>query len=294
MSDSLSTAKLGPFAQRFPERLINVGIAEQDLVGVSAGLANGGLVPFACTASMFLAGRALEQIRIDVAYSGYSVKLCGIGHGFGYGPLGPTHHGTEDVAWLRSIPDLPLIVAADPIETAEAVRFAAAHDGPVYLRVSRTPVSTVHDPGYRFELGRAVRLREGSDVTIIACGIVVADALTAAEMLTVEGIDARVVNMSTIRPIDTAEIVAAARETGGIVTVEEHSVVGGLGSAVAEVVVIHEPVPVAMVGVPGVFAPSGSSAWLRTHFGIDPAGIRDTALALARRRIHRVRVSGRA
>ena len=287
VSDAVGTAKLANFARQFPARIINVGIAEQNLVGVCAGLANGGLVPFACAPSMFLAGRAFEQIRIDVAYAHYGVKLCGVVHGFGYGALGSSHHAIEDVAWLRSIPDLPVVVPADPPETAQVVCHAAESPGPIYLRVQRTPMRIIHPEGYRFVLGRAVRLREGADVTIIACGITVADALDAAENLDHDGIRARVVNMSTISPIDRDEILDAARTTGAIVTVEEHTIIGGLGSAVAEVIVQAEPVPVVMVGVPGVFAPTGSSEWLRHHFGIDAGGIARAARTVMERRDRR-------
>ena len=220
------------------------------------------------------------------------MKLCGVVHGFGYGALGSSHHAIEDVAWLRSIPDLPLVVPADPCETEQVVRYAAETPGPIYLRIQRTPTRIIHPEGYRFALGRAVRLLEGADVTIMACGITVADALDAAKDLDHDGIRARVVNMSTIRPIDRDEIVDAARTTGAIVTVEEHTIVGGLGSAVAEVLVQTTPVPVAMVGVPGVFAPTGSSEWLRHHFGIDATGITQAVRdVLARRDLRETAVA---
>jgi transketolase len=284
ISDSVSTVKIASFLRRFPDRYINVGIAEQDLVGVAAGLANGGYVPFVCAASVFIAGRAFEQVRVDVAYSGYGVKLCGMNQGFGYGPFGATHHAVEDVAWLRSIPDLPLVVPADPLETEQAIRYAAGIPGPIYLRVTRTPTPSVHPPDYRFRLGRAVRLRDGDDVSLIACGVAVADALEAADALAREGIGARVINMSTIEPIDRDEIVEAARATGAIVTAEEHSVIGGLGGAVAEVVVQTVPAVIEMVGVPGVFAPTGSSQWIRDLYGINAQGIEKAARRAIKRR----------
>jgi transketolase len=197
-----------------------------------------------------------------------------------YGELGPTHHSIEDMAWLRAIANLTVIVPADPLETAAVVRFAARTSGPMFLRISRLPVPIIHDEGYRFEVGKAVRLREGNDITVIANGILVAQALDAADQLAARGIQARVLNMSTIRPLDREAIVAAATETGGIVTVEEHTVFGGLGGAVAEVVVTNHPVPMRILGVPGVFAPTGSASWLLQHFGLTAQGIFDAALEL--------------
>jgi transketolase len=282
-NDSVGSSKLGGFAKRFPERLINVGIAEQNMVGVAAGLANAGKLPFVCAAACFLTGRALEQIKADVAYSDSNVKLCGMSPGMAYGELGPTHHSIEDMAWLRAIANLTVIVPADPLETEQAVRWAAAEHGPVFLRISRMGVPAIHEPGYRFAPGRAVRLREGADITLIANGTMVHRALEAATLLAAAGLSARVLNMGTVRPLDREAIVAAARETRGIVTVEEHSGVGGQGSAVAEVVCTTSPAPMRMVGVPGVFAPTGSAAWLFEHFGMTAAGIYAAALELARK-----------
>ena len=230
---------------------MNVGIAEQNLVAVGAGLANGGRIPFVCGASPFLTSRGLEQIKVDVAYSNANVKLVGISSGLAYGQLGPTHHSIEDLAWTRAIANLTVIVPADPIETAQAVE--AAHDlvGPVFLRTSRMPVPIVHPSDYRFRIGQAARLREGDDLTIIATGVLVHRALGAAARLAENGIQARVLNMATISPLDRDAIVAAATETGGIITVEEHTVRGGLGGAVAEVVVERHPVPMRILGIPG-------------------------------------------
>jgi transketolase len=279
-NDSVGSSKVGDFAKRFPARLINVGIAEQNMVGIAAGLANAGKIPFVCAAACFLTGRALEQIKADVAYSDANVKLCGMSPGVAYGELGPTHHSIEDLAWTRAIANLTVIVPADPIETEQAVRFAAGHRGPVFLRISRMPVPIVHDAAYRFAAGRAALLRAGGDVTLIACGTLVCRALEAAALLAEAGVEARVLNMATIRPLDREAIVAAAAETGRIVTVEEHTVYGGLGSAVAEVVCTTHPVPMRILGVPGVFAPTGSASWLLEHFGLTPEGIRDAALEL--------------
>jgi transketolase len=285
VNDSVGSSKIADFAKRFPERLINVGIAEQTMVGLAAGLANGGKVPFVCAASCFLTGRALEQIKADVAYSDANVKLCGMSPGMAYGELGPTHHSIEDLAWTRTIANLTVIVPADPLETDQALRVAAEVHGPVFLRISRMPVPAVHVDDYQFAIGRATELRSGSDVTLIAIGTMVSRALEAAELLAGADVGARVINMSTVRPIDREAIVAAAQETGHIVTIEEHSIYGGLGSAVAEVVCTTVPVPMRILGVPGVFAPTGSVSWLFEHFNLTPAGIRDAALELVEARI---------
>jgi transketolase len=272
---------LKEFKRRFPDRLINVGIAEQNLVGLSAGLASAGKIPFACAASCFLTGRALEQVKADVAYSRHNVKLCGMSSGMAYGELGPTHHSIEDLAWTRALANLTVIVPADPIETAKAVRAAAATDGPFFLRISRMPVPTVTSEAQPFEIGHAVTLRAGGDVTIIAAGVTVGRALRAADLLSADRVDAAVMNLSTIRPIDREAITEAAAR-GPIVTVEEHTVHGGLGSAVAEVVVSTHPVRMRLMGVPGVFAPTGSPEFLLDHFGLTPAAIRAAALELVR------------
>jgi len=279
VNDSVGSSKLGPFQQRFPERLVNVGIAEQDMVGVGAGLANGGKIPFVSAAACFLTARAMEQIKVDAAYSQHHMVLVGQSPGMAYGELGPTHHSIEDLAWLRTIPGLTVIVPSDPAETAQAVRWAAAHDGPVFIRVSRMGVPDVNPAGYQFVPGRAVTLRQGGDVTLAATGAVVGRALDAAQLLQAEGIDARVLSVPTIKPLDEAAVLAAARETGGIVTVEE-ALTSGLGGAVAELVVRHAPVPMRMVGVPDTFAPTGSVEWLLDHFGISATGVSAAAREL--------------
>jgi transketolase len=277
-NDSVSSSNLGGFRERFPSRFINVGIAEQNMVGVGAGLANGGKLPFVCGASCFITGRALEQVKVDLGYSRSNVKLCGMSSGMAYGPLGPTHHSIEDFAWTRAIANLTVIAPADPIETASAVRAIAAMDGPVFLRLSRMPVPNVHAAAYEITIGRATTLRPGDDVTIIAIGTLVPRALAAADALEADGISARVVNMATLQPIDREAILAAAEETGAIVTAEEHTVRGGLGGAVAEVVATGCPVPMRILGVPGEFAPTGSAAWLLDHYRLNAAGIRDAVV----------------
>ena len=283
-NDSVGSSKLGGFRDKFPERLINVGIAEQNMVGVGAGLANGGKIPFVCAASPFLTGRALEQIKADVAYTETNVKLVGISSGMAYGELGATHHSIEDFAWIRALPNVPVIAPADPAETAAAVKWAAEHDGACFLRLSRVGVPDLLPDGHVFELGKANRLRDGDDLTIIANGVLTHRAMAAASILETQGLQARVLNMATVRPIDTDAILAAARETGAILTCEEHTVFGGLGSAVAEVVVDHHAVPMKRLGVPGVFAPTGSANFLLDEFGMAPDSIAKSAAELVQRK----------
>ncbi len=283
-NDSVGSSKLGRFKERWPERLINVGIAEQNMVGVGAGLANGGKVPFVCGASCFLTGRALEQIKADIAYSEVNVKLCGISSGMAYGELGPTHHSIEDFAWLRVLPGISVVAPADPAETSSAVKWAAAHKGAVFLRLSRVGVPDIFPDDHVFELGKANRLRDGHDLTIIANGTLTHRALAAAELLAEGGLEARVLNMATVAPIDVGAIEAAAEETGAILTCEEHSIHGGLGSAVAEVIVEKRPVPMRILGVPGIFAPTGSANFLLDEFGMSPAGIAEAGRALSARK----------
>ena len=271
VNDSVGSSKLAEFRSRFPERLINVGIAEQNLVAIGAGLANGGKIPFVSAASCFLTARALEQIKTDCAYSYANVKLCGISSGVAYGELGATHHSIEDIAWLRAIDKLTLIVPSDPWETAEAIRAASAHEGPVFVRVSRMPVPALERENPAFEIGRAETLRAGSDVAIVANGTLVHRALDAAAMLADVGISARVVNMSTVAPLDTTALEATAA-TGAIVTAEEGIARGGLGGAVAEFCAAHMPVPIRMLGFPG-FLPTGSAEWLMDRYGLSADGI---------------------
>lgn len=284
LNDSLGSGKMGDFARRFPKRLFNVGIAEQDMVGIAAGLANGGLRPVVSSASCFLTGRALEQIKADVAYSRAPVVLAAMSPGVAYGALGATHHAIEDLAWMRALANLTILAPADAQETAQAIRAALEIEGPVFLRISRMKVPAVHPADYRLQIGVAARLREGRDITLVACGTMVSRALDAATLLAAGGIEARVLNMSSIAPLDCEAVVAAAQETGGIVTVEEHSTRGGLGGAVAEVLAQEHPAPMRILGVPGVFCPSGPTEWILEHFGLTPEGIRDAALDLLARR----------
>lgn len=274
-NDSVGSSKLGDFQKSYPDRLINVGIAEQNMVGVGAGLANGDHVPFVCAAAPFLTARALEQIKADAAYSQANVKLCGMSPGMAYGQLGPTHHSIEDLAWTRAIADLTVIAPADPSETREAMRWAHETDGPVFLRIPRSPVPELQVPS--FVPGRAGMLRDGDDVTLIATGTMVHVAMDAARRLAARNVSARVLNMSTISPLDVEAIVAAAQHTRRIVTVEEHTVRGGLGGAVAETVSTRYPVPIRILGVPGTFAPTGTPEFLFEHFGLSADGVERAA-----------------
>jgi len=282
-NDSVGSSNLGGFQKLFPERLVNVGIAEQNMVGVGAGLANAGFIPFVCGAGPFLTGRALEQIKVDVAYNNFPVVLCGMSPGMAYGELGPTHHSIEDLSWLRAIDGLGIVVPADPAQTSAAVRWAAAAGTPCYIRVGRTKVPAVTPDGAdAFGFSRADVLRKGADVSLVATGAMVSRALAAAEVLAAKGVDARVLNVSTVKPLDEAAIVAAARETGAIVTIEEAVIQGGLGAAVAETVVHHAPVPMRILGVTS-FAPTGTAEFLFDHFGLNSEGIVAAALELKTR-----------
>jgi transketolase len=280
INDSLSSAKMKGFKTKYPSRFVNVGIAEQNMVGVGNGLANGGMIPYLCGASCFLTARAMEQVKVDLAYSKANVRICGMSSGMAYGQLGPTHHSVEDIAWTRILPNLTVIVPADDVETAAAMRYSLHHDGPIFIRISRIPVPRVHRDDYEFRLGKAVKLREGSDLTIITNGVLVARALDAARSLEEEGRSVRVLNMSTIKPLDEAAIVDAARATKGIVTAEEGLAAGGLGGAVAEVLALRHPAPMRILGLQDVFAPTGSAEFLLEHFNLTATGIRDAAREL--------------
>ena len=282
INDSLSSAKMKDFKAKYPERFVNVGIAEQNMVGVGNGLANGGMIPYLCGASCFLTARAMEQVKVDLAYSKANVRICGMSSGMAYGQLGPTHHSIEDMAWMRILPNMTIIVPADPVETAAAMRYSLEHTGPMFLRISRIPVRKVHSDDYTFQLGKAVVLREGNDVTLIANGVVVSRALDAAELLAEKGMQARVLNMSSVKPIDREAIVKAARETKGIVTAEEALTAGGLGGAVAEVLALEHPARMRMLGLPDTFAPTGTAEFLLDHFGISAEGMTKAALELVR------------
>ena len=281
-NDSVGSSNLGAFQREFPDRLINVGIAEQNMVGVGAGLATSGYVPFVCAASPFLTGRALEQIKADVAYSRSPVILCGMSPGMAYGELGPTHHSIEDLSWLRAIADLAVVVPPDPQQTREAVRWAAAAATPVFLRIGRTKVPAITPPDAGFTFGRALRVVDGDEVTVIATGAMVSRAVEAAASVAVS---VRVLDMSTVAPLDVDAVRAAAAETLGIVTVEEATVTGGLGAAVASLVATGpRQVPMRILGIDQEFAPTGSTGFLFEHFGLTASAVGDAVLDLAGRR----------
>lgn len=283
VNDSVGSSNLGGFQAKFPQRLVNVGIAEQTMVGVGAGLANGGRIPFVSAASCFLTARAMEQLKADVAYAGFNVKLVGQSSGIAYGELGATHHSIEDFAWLRALGPITVVAPCDAWETAEAVKWAARHEGPVYLRLSRMKVPTLDLADRSFTPGKAEVQRAGNDVAIIAAGTMVHLAVEAADRLASEGLSARVLNMHTISPIDIDAVANAASETGAIVTVEEALNRGGLGGAVAEYTSANHPVPVERMGFPG-FMPTGSIASLFEEFGLTSRGIADAARAVIRRK----------
>jgi transketolase len=281
-NDSVGSSNLVRFREEFPDRLINVGIAEQDLVGVGAGLANGGMIAFVSAAAPFLTGRALEQIKADVAYSQARVILCGQSPGMAYGELGPTHHSIEDLSWLRAIADLPIVVPADPNETRAAVRWAAENGGPSYLRIGRHPVPALPCEQKQFVLGRSTEVRSGNSATVIAVGTMVSRALEAADLLGGEGVDLRVINMSTIEPLDAEAVLRAGDETRAVVTAEEATTTGGLGAAVATLLAQSRPVPMRILGVPRQFAPTGSTDFLLDHFGLTAQGIADAVRSVIR------------
>jgi len=261
-ADLSGSTKTSEFKKVSPERFFNVGIAEQDLIGTAAGMAIAGKIPFASSFAMFAAGRAFEIIRNTVAYPKLNVKIAATHAGLTVGEDGASHQAIEDISLMRSIPNMTVINPADSIEAEQAVLKAAEINGPVYIRLGRMTVEDVYDNQYKFELGKGVELKKGRDVTIIATGIMVQEALKAAEKLSEEGIDAGVINIHTIKPIDTDIIINAAKETGAIVNAEEHSIIGGLGSAVLEALSDVYPVPVKRVGVLDTFGESGKPAEL--------------------------------
>ena len=273
-ADLAAATKTGIFKKKFPKRHIECGIAEGNMMCVAAGLAAAGIMPFASSFAMFAAGRAFEQIRNSIAYPHLNVKIGATHAGITVGEDGATHQCLEDLALMRTLPGMVVINPADAVEARAAVEAAILYQGPVYLRFGRLAVPVIYDKDtYKFEMGKGVQMKEGTDVTIIATGIMVDMALTAAEQLANEGISARVINMHTIKPIDRALVLEAAKATGAIVTAEEHNIIGGLGSAVAEVGSEGCPVPVLRVGVEDVFGRSGTVPALLEAYGLTPANI---------------------
>ena len=274
-ADLAVATQTGKFKAAYPDRFIDVGIAEQNLMGVAAGIATTGRKVFASTFAMFAAGRAFEQVRNSIGYPHLHVVIGATHAGISVGEDGATHQCNEDLALMRAIPGMTVIVPADDVEAKAAVRAAYEAEGPVYVRLGRLPVPVIHKDDYHFELGRGIVEREGSDVTVVACGLEVSAALEAAKMLADKGVSCEVINMATIKPLDGDLIVASARKTGRVVTVEEHSVIGGLGSAVCDLLCEACPTPVKKIGVNDVFGESGPALDLLAKFGLDGAGVAD-------------------
>jgi Transketolase, C-terminal subunit len=274
-ADLAGATKTGVFLKEFPDRHINCGIAESNMVSVAAGLAATGKVPFASTFAMFAAGRAFEQVRNSVGYPHLNVKIGATHAGISVGEDGATHQCNEDIALMRTIPGMVILNPADDVEAKAAVAAAYEHDGPVYMRFGRLAVPVINDNAdYKFEIGKAQTLREGKDVAIIATGLLVAESLVAAEKLAAEGIEARVINMHTIKPLDEEVVLKAAKDIGKIVTAEEHSIIGGLGGAVSEVLAeSEENAKVLRIGVMDVFGESGPAVELIKKYGLDGDGI---------------------
>jgi len=273
-ADLAAATKTGVFRKAFPERHIDCGIAECNMVGIAAGLSTVGKIPFVSSFAMFAAGRAFEQVRNSVGYPHLNVKIGATHAGITVGEDGASHQCNEDIALMRTIPGMVVMCPSDDVEARAAVRAAVEYEGPVYIRFGRAAVPVINDkPDYKFEIGKGTVVREGKDVTIVATGICVDSALGAAEKLAADGIDAEVVNICTIKPLDEAIIIESAKKTGKVVTVEEHSVIGGLGSAVCDCLSANLPTPVKKIGMQDVFGESGSAAALVAKYGLDAEGV---------------------
>lgn len=283
-ADLSKSTKTNVFKEQFPDRFFNVGIAEQNLISVGAGLAAAGKIPFVSSFAMFATGRAFEQIRNAVCYPKLNVKVCATHAGITVGEDGATHQSLEDIACMRVLPNMTVVVPADEAETTSVIEWAANYQGPVYVRLGRAGVDDTTPAGYQFVPGKSQTLVEGADLTIIACGSLVGPAVEGAKELAQAGISARVINMASIKPIDKDAIVKAAQETGAILTAEEHNVLGGLGSAVAEVVVQEAPVPMAFVGVQDSFGESGTPKELMAKYGLTAKDIVAAAKKLVARK----------
>ena len=272
-----------PFAKRFPSRYVNPGVAEQNMTGLAAGMAMSGKVVFTYSIGNFPTLRCLEQIRNDVCYHSADVKIVSVGGGFSYGSLGMSHHATEDLAIMRALPRMTVVAPGDPIEAAAATRALAAMPGPAYLRLGRAGEPIVHQGPISFTIGKAITVREGTDVTLIATGGILEQAMAAADQLAARGVQTRVLSMHTIKPLDTDAVLKAARETGAIATLEEHSILGGLGGAVAEVLAEHAPrkIPFTRIGMDSTFvSKAGDQEYLRDMFGLSAPAVVDRLLAL--------------
>lgn len=280
-SDSRGSGKLGPFGEALPDQIIEVGIAEQNLVGVAAGFASTGKTVFAVSPACFLTARALEQVKNDVAYSNNNVKVVGISAGVSYGALGSTHHSLHDYAALRAINNIDIIVPADNFETRETVKALINHPRPAYIRFGKKAMPNLHSADAKFEIGKAIKLREGKAATLIAIGEPTAYAVMAADALAQEGIDCRVLSMHSLRPFDTEALLDAAQNTGAIITVEEHSVYGGLGEQCASILMEKGiSVPFKIVGIPDEYTVTGSQTEIFKHYGISAEGLTATVKGL--------------
>lgn len=281
-ADFNTASKVAPFLKRFPERFVQVGIAEQNMMGVAAGLSTTGLIPYACTLAAFCSRRACDQVMVSIALSNSNVKILGIYPGLFVGLNGASHQALEDIGIMRSMANMTVLQPADAWETKEILRFSATHVGPIYIRIGRDPVPRFVPEGHKFQLGKSLTLREGNDISLICYGDLVGDTLEAESLLKKKGIQARVINMSSIKPIDEASIIKAARETGKIVTVDNHNIYGGVGSAVCEVVSENYPVKVKRVGVRDVFGKSGSNEAMKKKYGLRGVDIAREAEKLLR------------
>jgi transketolase len=280
-SDSRGSGKLMPYAAAVPDQLIEVGIAEQNLVGVAAGLASAGKSVFAVSPASFLTARALEQIKNDVCYSDQPVKLIGISAGVSYGALGSTHHAIHDIAVLRAINNITIIVPADNLETTEAIKAAAQMSHPVYIRFGKRPMPHLHPPGTPFEVGKALQIRNGRDVAFVATGETVHPALKAAEEMEQSGYSCRLISMHTIKPLDVEAVIRAAEECRAIVTVEEHCTAGGLGEACAAILMeANMQIPFKIVGIPDEYTMTGNQLESFAHYGLTASGLTRTAISL--------------
>lgn len=283
-ADLASSTRFSYFAEAFPGRFFQMGIAEQNLMGVAAGMALMGKVPFVGTFGVFASRRACDQVALSVAHCRANVKIVGAYPGIVSGNNGATHQAMEDVAIMRAIPHMVVVDPADDVEMVQAVRAVAAYQGPVYLRVTRDAWPRVSPEGYRFELGKAALVRAGGDVTLVGSGMMASQCLEAAELLAGEGIDARVLNVATLKPIDVEAIARAAEETGALVTAENHNIYGGLGSAVAEVLAEHAPAPMARIGIRDCYGECGTNQELLVKYGLSPQHIAEAARQVLRRK----------
>ena len=279
-TDSRGSVTATDFAQKFPGQFVEAGIAEQNAVGIAAGLAAVGKTAFVAGPACFLSARSYEQIKVDVAYNKTNVKIVGVSAGVSYGPLGGTHTTLHDFAGIRSLPNIELFVPSDAVQTAFITEYLAKHKGPAYMRTGRGDVEPIYNAGEKFDIHRAKIVREGNDLTVIACGEMVYPAVQAAELLADEGLSVRVLDMFCLKPADTEAVCKAARETGAILTVEEHSVFGGLGELVCGIVAGHRPVPVKILGFPDEEYKVGSGAELFQYYGLTPDGIAASARKL--------------